>query len=82
MIAFTFAARARKREARTAAVLDHLAEHPDSSGYGIHKGARVSMGWVYVALDEVERDGRITARWADGPMPRRGLYRLAEEANR
>lgn len=82
MIAFTFAARARKREARTAAILDFLAAHPDSGGYDICKGSGVSVSWTYVVLDELKRDGRITAHWADGPQPRRRVYRLAEEAAR
>lgn len=82
MFAFTRAARARKRAARLAAIIDHLANHPDSGGYDICKGAGLSSGSLYPELARLEQDGRVTSRWADGPEPRRRLYRLAEEGNR
>lgn len=71
--------RARRRQARTDAVLAFIAAHPDSGGYEIHKGSGVSVGWMYVALDELVRDGRATASLLDGPEPRRRVYRKAEE---
>lgn len=72
--------RARRRAARTEAVLAFIAAHPDSGGYEIHKESGVSVGWMYTVLDELVRDGRVTAHWDDGPQPRRRLYRAAGAA--
>jgi DNA-binding PadR family transcriptional regulator len=67
--------RGRLRGIRRDAVLEFITAHPDSSGYQIHKGSGVVVSWTYVVLDELVRDGRIEARWLDGPQPRRRVYR-------
>ena len=73
---------ARWREARRAdaraLVAFALRAHPEAPALVLARCAGVSIGRLYVALAELEVSGEVTARWADGPSPRRRLYRLAD----
>jgi hypothetical protein len=48
-----------------------------ASGWPIWGLAEIGAGRTYVALARLERAGRITSGWADGPTPRRRLYQVA-----
>jgi DNA-binding transcriptional ArsR family regulator len=73
------AIRRARDEALVAGVLWHT---PDLPGWSLIRDTGLSPGRVYVALARLEGDGRVTARRADGPYPRRRLYRLAGEDGR
>jgi DNA-binding PadR family transcriptional regulator len=73
------ARRERRHWIAEALITTALREEPDSSGYPLMRRTGLSSGRLYVALARLEAAGRITARWADGPYPRRRLYRLAEK---
>lgn len=79
MIAFTQAARARNRELRKAAIMDFLADHPDSNGADIWMSMHINSGVMSLLLRELEQGGSIASRWSDGPRPRRRLYHVTEE---
>lgn len=49
------------------------------SGYPLMKRTGLGPGRLYDALARLEDAGRITAAWAEGPRPRRRVYRLAAE---
>lgn len=70
--------RARNRWIEEALVAAALREQPDLSGYPLAKRTGIGTGQIYVVLARMESDGRVTSRWADGPPPRRRLYRLSE----
>jgi hypothetical protein len=48
-----------------------------ASGWPIGRLAGIHSGRTYVALARLEQSGRVTSQWADGPAPRRRLYRVA-----
>lgn len=74
MIALTRAARRRKRAALHASIVAYLAAHPDSSGLDV---SRAVQRHAMLGLLELEQAKQVTSCWADGPYPRRRLYRLA-----
>ena len=72
------ARRARRRWIEEALVAAALRERPDLSGWPLMERTGLRGAGIYAVLARMESDGRVTSRWADGPYPRRRLYRLAD----
>lgn len=53
-----------------------------ASGWPISRLAHIGVGRTYVVLVRLEDSGRVVSSWADGPPPRRRLYRLVSEVLR
>jgi hypothetical protein len=68
--------RLARHEALIAGVLLYT---PDLSGWPLMQRTGLNAAQLYTALQRMELDGRVESRWADGPFPRRRLYRLAAE---
>ena len=51
--------------------------HAEYSSRQIRQGSGIFWN-LYAALYRMEEDGEIIGRWANGPYPRRRLYRLAQ----
>lgn len=68
---------AERRRREEAAVLAAIAMLRPSwaGGSPIALLARLSVARVYVVLARLEKSGRVTSGWADGPHPRRRVYR-------
>lgn len=70
--------RAHRRRVEESLVAAALRERPDLSAYPLAQRTGIGSGQIYVVLARMEGDGRVVSRWADGPEPRRRLYRLAD----
>jgi uncharacterized protein (DUF433 family) len=68
--------RAERRNRKLDLVRAALSAHPDAPSPVIARCAGIGPARVYVYLAELETAGEVTSRWADGPYPRRRLYRL------
>lgn len=66
------------------AVLDAIRMLRPSRAYGfpIARLARLSPSRTNVALARLEEAGQVTSDWADGPWPRRRLYKVQREVAR
>lgn len=62
------------------AVIGYLLTHPNSNGAMISKGLGSWSAPIYVTLYWLEKNDVIQSEWAEGPYPRRRLYRLREHA--
>ena len=74
-----------RRFARQAAEMDRLIEallvHPNSPASRLAQCAGTGSVKVHVYLAQLEAQDAIVAAWADGPYPRRRLYRLSGRAS-
>jgi len=59
-------------------ICEYLREHPDATSVQIGNALKMWSGTLYLNLMRLERSGRITSAWANTPVPRLRLYRLAE----
>jgi DNA-binding PadR family transcriptional regulator len=71
------AARRADDERRVLAAIAML-RPSQASGYPISRLAHMGVGKVYAVLARLERSGRVASDWADGPYPRRRLYRATQ----
>lgn len=58
-------------------VLEMLGRYPDLNAGPLARLCRLGDARVFAVLWRLERDGRVTSAWEDGPYPRRRLYRVA-----
>lgn len=56
-------------------ILDELRDGGERSGAQIAASTNLGSGTLYPALASLERDGKLTSRWADESYPRRRLYK-------
>ena len=70
---------ADRRRSDEAAVLRaiQMLRPSHASGWPIWRLAGIGLGRTYGALARLEASGRVESEWADGPHPRRRLYRVA-----
>jgi DNA-binding PadR family transcriptional regulator len=64
-----------KQAERERRILELLAREP-MSAQALADFGEMSAGQVYPALAKLEAEGVIISLWADGPYPRRRIYRL------
>lgn len=69
-----------RQEAEMDRLIDALRAHPDAPALRLARCAGISPAKVYVYLAQLEEQDAVSATWADGPYPRRRLYRLSGSA--
>lgn len=68
--------RERKRRTDEGRIVAALREAGEMSGFPLIEATGLGSGRLYITLARMENGGRGVSRWADGPYPRRRLYRL------
>lgn len=67
----------RRRQQAELLVIGALTDG-EAPGFTLMRRTGLGPGRLYVALARLEGTGRIASDWADGPHPRRRLYRLTD----
>lgn len=77
-----FADRDRAEEQAVIRAIGMLRPSQASAYPPIGRLAGLGPGKVHVVLARLEGSGRVTSDWADGPHPRRRLYRVVSATSR